>query len=311
MGIMEALNQQHHDQNHEQQPTSETLCSLLDRLDEIEENQQQLVRSFNSMAHGFISTCQGVEQTQQLMQQLSNSNASANDSHGKMLTTLATTQCEMLELLASSKAVKLPDGTTVRAADVSAHALMQKVSAQIKALGTTNLKLADAVHRQRAVNIDHEKLAGYLVPQLGEQLLVHEHAMQTAFADASRPMLAQLEESRAALNEAGTQVSDQVRRAGEQVAQLRGTVTWRTVGQVSAALLPLAIAVWVVFGTAQTVWTAFGFQPILQTLWGWFLSAQEWYWKLGIAGAAFVVLAGFGWLTWKLGKKLHEAFRRF
>jgi hypothetical protein len=124
-------------------------------------------------------------------------------------------------------------------------------------------------------------------------------------------MLAELEKSRAVLSETGTQVSEQVRRAGEQVAQLRGAVTWRTVGQISGALLPLAIAVGVVFGAAQTVWAAFGLQPILQTLWAWFLSTQEWYWKLAIAGSAFVVLAGFGWLTWKIGKKLHESYRRY
>jgi hypothetical protein len=252
-----------------------------------------------------------MEQTQRLMQQLNNSNASANDSHAKTLTTLATTQSEMLELLAGSKVVKLPDGSTVRAADVSALALTRKVSAEIKALGTTNSSLADAVQRQRAVKIDHEKLAKYLVPGLGKELLAHERAVQAAFAEASIPMLAELEKSRAVLSETGTQVSEQVLRAGGQVAQLRGAVTWRTVGQISGALLPLAIAVWVVFGAAQTVWAAFGLQPILQTLWGWFLSTQEWYWKLAIAGSAFVVLAGFGWLTWKIGKKLHESYRRY
>ncbi|QDW28598.1 hypothetical protein FFF93_001455 [Arthrobacter sp. KBS0702] len=167
------------------------------------------------------------------------------------------------------------------------------------------------MHRQGTVNIDHDKLARYLIPGLGEQLLAHEQAVQTAIAEANVPMLAELERSRIALNEAGTQVSDQVRRAGEHVAQLGGAVTWRIVGQISAALLPLAIAVWVVFGTAQTVWAAFGLQPILQTLWGWFLSAQEWYWKLSIAGTAFIVLMGFGWLTWKLGKRLHEWYRGY
>lgn len=311
MGIMETLNQQHHDQNHEQQLTSETLSSLLDRLEGIEKNQREIVNSFSSVAQSFISTWEGLEQTQRLMQQLNNSNVSANDSHAKTLTTLATTMSEMLELLASSKVVKLPDGSTLRAADVSAHALTQNISVKITALETTNSRLADALHRQRTVNIDYEKLVGYLVPRLGAQLLEHEHAVKTAFAESSVPMLAELEKSRTALSGAGTQVSEQVRRAGEQVDQLRGAVTWRTVGQISAALLPLAIAVWVVFGAAQTLWAAFGFQPILQTVWGWFLSAHEWYWKLAIAGTAFAVLAGFGWLTWQLGKKLHESFRRY
>jgi hypothetical protein len=199
----------------------------------------------------------------------------------------------------------------VRAADMSAHALMRKVSGQIETLETTNSRLADAVHRQRVINVDHDKLAKYLVPGLNEQLLAHEHAVEAAFAEANVPMLAELEKSRTALSQAGTQVTEQVRRAGEHVAHLGGAVTWRTVGQMTGALLPLAIAVAVVFGAAQTLWAAFGLQPILQTLWTWFLSAQEWYWKLGIAGTAFVVLAGFGWLTWKLGKKLHEAYRGY
>jgi hypothetical protein len=312
MGIMETLDQQQHqEQDNEQQQTSETLSSLLDRLDAIEKNQREVVTSFNSVAQNFLSTWEGMDQTQRLMRQLNNSNVSANDSHAKTLTKLATTQSEMLELLAGSQAVKLPDGSTVRAADLSADALTQKISAEIKALRTTSLSLADAVQRQRTVNIDHEKLATYLVPGLGKQLLAHERAVQAAFAEASIPMLAELEKSRAVLSETGTQVSEQVHRAGEQVAQLRGAVTWRTVGQISGALLPLAIAVSVVFGAAQTVWAAFGLQPILQTFWGWFLSAEEWYWKIAIAGSAFVVLAGFGWLTWKTGKKLHESYRRY
>lgn len=106
--------------------------------------------------------------------------------------------------------------------------------------------------------------------------------------------MAELDRGRTALSEAGTPVSKQVRRAGTQVEQLRGAVTWRTVGQISAALLPLAIAVAAVFGAAQIVWAAFGLQPILQTIWGWFLSAQPWYWKLSIAGTAFAVVTGFG-----------------
>jgi hypothetical protein len=164
---METLNQQQHEQDNEQQQTSEMLSSLFDRLDGIEKNQREIVTSVNSVAQNLISTWEGMEQTQRLVQQLSSSDASANDSHVKTLTTLATTQSEMLELLAGSKVVKLPDGSTVRAADVSAHALTQKISAEIKALATTNSSLADAVQRQRAVNIDHEKLAKYLVPGLG------------------------------------------------------------------------------------------------------------------------------------------------
>lgn len=310
MGIKEKFKEQQQEQ-YEQQQTSETLISLLDRLEGIENNQRQIVTSFSSVAHNLISTWEGVEQTQRLMQQLNNSNVSENDSHAKTLTTIATTMSEMLELLASSKAVQLPDGMTVRAADMSAHVLMQKVSAQIKALGTTNLKLADAVHRQRAVNIDHEKLSKYLIPGLGEQLREHERSVQDALAGASVPMLAELERSRTELNEAGKQVSEHVRRAGEQVDRLRGAVTWRTVGQISAALLPLAIALSMVFGTAQTVWAAFGLQPILHTLWVWFLGADEWYWKLAIAGIALAVLTGFGWLTRFLGRWLHAWYRRY
>jgi hypothetical protein len=311
MAIKDKLEEQQHQHYNEQQLTSETLVALVDRLDGIEKNQREIVTSFNSVAQNFLSTWEGMEQMQRLMLQLNNSNVSANDSHGKTLTTVATTMSEILELLASSRVIKLPDGSTVRAADLSAHALLQEVSAQIKAFGTTNLKLADAVHRQRTVNIDHDKLGKYLVPRLGEQLLSHERSVQAAFAAVSAPMMAELEKSSTALSEAGTQVSEQVRRAGEQVAQLRGVMAWRTVGQIGGALLPLAIAVWVVFGTAQTLWAAFGLQPILQTLWGWFLSAQEWYWKLAIAGTSFVVLAGFGWLTWNLGRKLQEFLKRY
>lgn len=57
------------------------------------------------------------------------------------------------------------------------------------------------------------------------------------------------------------------------------------------------------------VWAAFGLQPILQTLWGWFIAAPEWYWKLAIAGGAFGVLGAFGWLTWWVGKKLFRGYR--
>lgn len=311
MGIKDKLEEQQHQHYNEQQQTSATSIVLHDRLDGIEKNQREVVTSFNSIAQNFISTWEGMEQTQRLMQQLNNSVASANDSHAKTLTTLATTQSEMLKLLASSKAVQLPDGSTVRAADVSAHALMQKLSVQIQALETMNSRLADEVHLKRAVTVDHNKLAMHLIPRLREHLSAHEHAVQAAFAQANVSVLADLAASRAALSEAGAQVSTQVRRAGEQVEKLGGIVTWRTVGDVATVLLPLSLVVFVVFGTAQTVWAAFGLQPILQTIWGWFLDAEEWYRKLAIAGGAFVVLAAICWLTCGLGKRLYRSYRGY
>ncbi|TDK25834.1 hypothetical protein E2F48_11460 [Arthrobacter crusticola] len=39
------------------------------------------------------------------------------------------------------------------------------------------------------------------------------------------------------------------------------------------------------------------------------LNAPEWYWKLAIAGGAFVALAVVGWLLWRLGKKLYVSYR--
>lgn len=309
MTIMDRLEQQH--QQQEDQRTSELLSVLLDRLDQIEKNQQEVVKATNEATQISTRVWLALEQMQRSTQQQTRSDASANDSLENMLRTLAKTQSEMLEVLASSRSVQLSDGSMVRASDLSALALTRKVAAQIMALSATNLKLADEVKRRRAVNVDHDKLAGYLVPRLGKQLLEHEHAVRTAFADASVPMLAELERSRVALSDAGNQVSAQVHRAGEQVQKLRGAVTWRTIGQISGALLPLAIASWVVFGMAQTVWAAFGLQPILQTLWGWFLGTPEWYWKLTIASTAFAVLTGFGWLTWTLAKKLHASFRDY
>lgn len=310
MTIMDELDQQQQEQNGNQQ-TSELLRGLLDRLDGIEKNQREVVKASNEATQNVSRVWVELEQLQQLMQQQMFSDAIARESLEKTLKTLASTQSGMLEVLDNSKSVKLPDGSSARPADVSAHVLMQKVSARIETLETTNSRLADEVHLKRAINIDHEKVARHIVPKLGAQILAHENAVKEAFGEASAPVLAELVKSRTALIEAGEKASAQVRRASGQVEKLAGVVTWRTVGQVSGALLPLAVAVVVVLGAAQTVWAAFGFQPILQTVWAWFLDAQEWYWKLAIAGSAFAVLAAFGWLTFRIGKKVSQLYRGY
>lgn len=189
---------------------------------------------------------------------------------------------------------------------------MQKVMTRIEALQTTmGTDLANEAKRVGTVSVNYEKLAGILTPRLAVQLSAHEQAVQTAFAQASAPMLAELEKGRTALNDAGAGVTMQVTRASEQIEKLGGVVTWRMVGQIATVLLPLALAMFMLFGVAQTIWVALGFQPILQTIWGWFLGAPEWYWKLIIAGGAGVVLAAFGWLTWWIGKKLYELYRGY
>ncbi|POH73466.1 hypothetical protein [Arthrobacter glacialis] len=171
--------------------------------------------------------------------------------------------------------------------------------------------LAKEAKRVGTVSVNYEKLAGILTPQLAVQLSAHDQALQAAFVQASAPMLAELEKGRTALNDAGAVVTMQVTRASEQIEKLGGVVTWRMVGQIATVLLPLALAMFMVFGVTQTIWVALGFQPILQTIWGWFLSASQWYWKLAIAGGAGVVLAAFGCLTWWIGKKLGGSYSSY
>lgn len=308
MGIMDTLREQQQEFP-EQQPISEILSALLVRLDGIETNQHQVVKASNEATQSVSRVWVELEQMQRLLQ--SPPAASGNDSHGKTLTTLANTQKDILELLGHTKRVVLPDGTAVRASDLSAHTLMQKVTAGMESLMTTSSRLADAVSGKRAVNIDYEKLAGYLVPRLDVQLATHERSLRAAMAETNVPMHEELEKSRTALSETGTLVTTQVRRSVEQVEKLREVVMWRTIGRVATALMPHALAVFVVFGTAQTLWAAFGLQPIVQTVWGAFLAAQEWYWKLVIAGGSFVALAAFGWLTWRLGTKLHGWYKDY
>lgn len=310
MGIMDKLEMQQREQSEVQQ-TSEILSELLDRLEGIEKNQRAVVKASNETTQNMSRVWVELEQMQQQMQQREPCDASANDLHEKTLTKLAMTQIEILELLGSSKSVSLPDGSAVTVADVSAHGLMLKVRDRISVLETTNSRLADEVGRKRSVIIDHEKLAGHLVPRLEKQLKVHEQAAQTAFTEASAPMLAELERGRTELSDAGARIHLQMRKAGEQVEKLGGVVSWRMVGQVSMALLPLALVTFVVFGMAQTIWAAFGLQPIMQTVWGGFQGASEWYWKLAIAGGAFVVLVAFFWLLLRLGKKLHDWYRGY
>ena len=310
MGIKDGLERKQREQN-EQQQILELLSDLHDRLDGIERNQREVVSATNASTQSIIRIWNELEELRQQKRPQSSSGAFANVSREKTLTILGETQKEILEVLRGSKIVKLPDGSTLTASDASAHNLMQSLTKQMKGLMEADSKLADEVRRKGAVNIDYEKLATYIVPRLDVQIRAHEKAAQEALVDASAPMLADLERSRSALWDAGIQVTAQIRRAGEQVEGLRALVTWRMAGQIGAALLPLALVTFVVFGMAQTVWAAFGLQPILHTLWGWFSEASEWYWKIAIAGSAFVVLAGFGWFTLRLGETLHRSYRGY
>ena len=312
MGIRDRLELQQREEN-EQQQILEVLSDLHGRLDGIETNQREVVSTTNASTQSIIRIWTELEQMRQLMQPRTHSGASVNESFGKTLTTVANTQKEILEVLSEARSVKLklPGGSTITDSDQSAHALMRTMTEQMKGLTETDSKLADEIHRRGTVNINYEKLAAHLMPRLSEELRAQERAIQAAWADAAAPVLAELKTSRAAISETGAQINAEVKRVDDQVGKLRGTVIWHTVGQTVAALLPFALATSVVFGLAQTLWAAFGLHPILQTIWGRFLTAEPWYWKLLIAGGAFAILAVLGGLTYWVGKKLHQFYKGY
>ena len=307
---MDRLEQQHREES-EQQQTLELLSDLHGRLDGIETNQKEVVSTTNASTQSIIGIWRELEQLRQLMPQLPRSGESVKASSLEMLATLGNTQQEILGLLSRTKTVTLPSGASVTAADLSGHALMQNVSAEIRGLTEVNSRLADELHRKRGVNIDYEKLAPYMLPKLTDQLIAQTAAMQAAWAASAAPVLSEMKTTQASLHEVGAEVSLQIRHAREQVGKLRGTVTWHTVGQFGAALLPFALVAFVSFGVAQTLWAAFGLQPILQTVWGWFSDSAEWQGKLAIAGGAFACLGVYGWLTWLLGGKLYRFYRGY
>ena len=310
MGIRDRLELQQREES-EQQQILEVLSDLHGRLDGIETNQKEVVSTTNASTQSIIQIWTQLEQLRQLMPPQPHSGASVNESFGKTLTTVANTQKEILEVLSGARVRPLPGGSTITASDVSVHALMQSLTEQMQGLAGMNSKLADEIHRKGTVNIDHEKLAAHLMPRLSEELRSQERAIQAAWADAAAPVLAELQTSRAAISETGAQINAEVKRVDDQVGKLRGTVIWHTVGQTVAALLPFALATSVVFGLAQTLWAAFGLHPILQTIWGSFLTAEAWYWKLLIAGGAFGILAVLGGLTYWVGKKLHQFYKGY
>lgn len=310
MGIRDRLELQQREEN-EQQQILEVLSDLHGRLDGIETNQREVVSTTNASTQSIIRIWTELEQMRQLMQPLPHSGASVNESFGKTLTTLANTQKEVLEVLSGAKNGKLPGGSTITDSDQSAHALMRILTEQMKGLTETDSKLAEEFRRKRTVNINYEKLATHLIPGISKELRTQERAIRVAWADAAAPVLEELKTSRAAISETGSQINAEVKRIGDQVGKLRRTVTWHTVGQMGAALMPFALATTVVFGMAQTLWAAFGFRPILQTLWAWFLCTPEWYWKLAIGIGTLLVLATFSWLIVRLGKNLYEWYRGY
>ncbi|WP_152273647.1 hypothetical protein [Arthrobacter koreensis] len=310
MGIMERLEQQHREQS-ELLQTLELLSDLHGRLDGIEANQKEVVSTTNASTQSIIRIWTELELLRRQMQPQQRSDESAKASSLEMLTTLGNTQQEILELLSRTKTVTLPNGASVTAADLSGHALMQNVSAEIRGLTEANSRLADELHQKRGVSIDYEKLAAYMLPKLTDQLSAQTAAMQAAWAAAAKPVLSEMKTTQESLHEVGAEVSLQIRNARDQVRKLRGTVTWHTVGQIGAALLPFALVAFVSFGAAQTLWAAFGLQPILQTVWEGFSDSAEWQGKLAIVGGAFACLGVYGWVTWLLGGKLYRFYRGY
>lgn len=307
---MDRLEQQHREQS-ELQQTLELLSDLHGRLDGIETNQKEVVSTTNASTQSIIRIWTELELLRRQMQPQQRSDESAEASSLEMLATLGNTQQEILELLSRTKTVTLPNGASVTAADLSGHALMQNVSAEIRGLTEANSRLADELHQKRGVSIDYEKLAAYMLPKLTGQLSAQTAAMQAAWAAAATPVLSEMKITQASLHEAGADVSLQIRQARDQVGKLTGTVTWHTVGQICAALLPIALVAFASFGAAQTLWAAFGLQPILLTVWGWFSDSAEWQGKLAIPGGAFACLGMYGWVTWLLGGKLYRFYKRY
>lgn len=215
--------------------------------------------------------------------------------------------------LKSSEVVQLDDGSSLKKSDVAAHTLTKRIMAETLALRSEQTRLAAEVRAKAAVNVDDEKLARILMSRLESSF----DRKVTGFAErvekalsAQEARLAFVGEERISKVDAQLDTANRRLERAEKVAsELSGALTWKGIGKVALAMLPIALVLLAVAMLLGSVGQLFGIGPVFGWAWGLFSAAETWSEKLIIAALTIGGALGVCWAVVLLGRKLRETYR--
>ena len=308
----------------DQQQTTETLEVLTSTLPAVEQQLTKLTKAVANLT-GFMKIMDEQQDTRlsRLTSQQPELRSTLHDDElKKRLIEIEKTLASMAETLSTSKAVRLPSGESVKQSELDSYSMMQRIENQLGTMSRASSDLADAVNARGRIVIDPGKLADHAVKVLDARLT---RAVEPVVARVET-VLGSFEERVSALGaqqlSVASQASEQtivkaeavvhaVRAAELRVEALTGRVTWVSAGRLGLALVPLAAVLLVVGGLTMGAWYALGLGPLLGWAWGSFAAAEAWWAKALIAISALGGMTGFGWVVWRLARKLGDEYARW
>lgn len=208
--------------------------------------------------------------------------------------------------LNASELVQLPDGSRVTRRDLEAHAMMQHLSRQMTTTASASEALAAEVRERGNIHIDTDKLETRTLAQFDQRLgaaieprVQRLEQTMTGHEDRVEGLGAELA---ASTDRAADALEKTVRSSERCVQRLQSAVTWRAVGHMGLALIPLAVAIIVLGGLVGGLTQAIGLGPLFTWAWASFEAATVWSSKILIALATLVgagvlvgVILGLAW----------------
>lgn len=263
----------------------------------------------------------GQNEMVQLLKTLSTSQGQTTDSSQQLNEVLkgnskiAQTMDLMSEVLSSSKAVLLPDGSRVSQSSLDAHSLMTKLQSEIQIMTAGVEKLAAEVHKKSYIEVDQSKVANAIAQRIekGFDEKIEESAQR--FQETLKAQQVRVE----ALGEAKLAgVTAQLAEAQKAVQQYQTIVTklgrgltWSGVGSVALALIPFAIAGLALATLIGLGGTMLGIGPLSVWAWDGFWAAKLWWQKALIGAGIGAGLFGAYWLLRAMGRKLADTYKNW
>lgn len=288
----------------EQETTQAMLASVLEAVEEMKSDQQTLSRRMIGISEE-IRTSNSSNVGSQLSERL--------DGMSERVGKLTKLVSEIGSTLSDEQQVQIADGTSVKKSDLDALKIARETSEKLEGWSSEIEKLRVEVSRKSQLKVDESKVAGVITDRL-------EAEIDTVVTKSTERLQERLGEHMTRLEAASTEKLDETLEKLERAtaafekfegkaARLGASLTWKGIGRVAAAAVPMLLVLLVLAITVGAAGQMLGLYPIYSWVWESFEAAEAWWAKLLIAlggvgsAAGLLALALFG------GKKLSDIYR--
>lgn len=303
----------------QEQQGSEISTDLTSRLDAVEEQVRELTKSVNSVS-GYVKAMDEAQTAalKRVERSISQeheqpSKTQPDDETKSRLNEIEKTLSVIAGQLSASEAVKLPDGSKVKASDLDAHTMMQQIVSSQTTMTTALDNLTKEVHAKSHVKLDGKTTGKWLAKDVNEHF---DQAIQKT-VDGIRSDLGgfrgematlgaeRLSEVRRAIDEGVSYLND----ARQDIEKIERRVTFVGISRLALAVLPLFASLLLVGSLVWGFGSMVGIGPLFGWAWGAFTAASLWWQKALIAAATLSAAVLFVWAVLKMSRWVYEELR--